>query len=102
MTKLNFAITMIVLSILLLLLEFANAETTYTKDAKPIFKNRCALCHNEYMPDRNWLNYDQAFKHRSMIKAKMLDRSMPPGNSTGMTEDERKIIIKWVDDGGKK
>ena len=79
-----------------------SSEPTYTNDAKPIFKNRCAQCHNENMPDRNWMNYDIAFKNKDKIKAKVMDRSMPPGNGTNMTEDERQTIIKWVDGGGKK
>jgi uncharacterized membrane protein len=78
------------------------AETTYTKDVQPIIQSRCSQCHNASVPERNWMDYNTAFKHRSMIKLRVENKTMPPGNSTGMTEDERKTIIKWVDDGGKK
>ena len=77
-------------------------DVTYTKDAQLIFKNRCSQCHNQSVPDRNWMNYDTAFKNRHKIKSRLENNTMPPGNNTGMTSDERKTIIKWVDDGGKK
>jgi uncharacterized membrane protein len=81
---------------------YNSTETTYTKDAQPIFKSRCSVCHNEYMPDKNWMDYKIAFGKKDLIKAKMIDKSMPPGNSTNITDDERKTLIKWADDGGKK
>jgi len=78
------------------------AETTYTKDVQPIIEKRCSQCHNANWADKNWMDYDTAFKHRDMIKLRVQNESMPPGNTTEMTKEERATIIKWVDGGAKK
>jgi uncharacterized membrane protein len=102
----NFVLGMIILVALQLWLPFGRryhnaAETTY-KDIKPILNNRCAQCHNQNWPDKNWMDYDTAFKNKDKIKLRLQNQTMPPGNNTQMTDDERKTVIKWVDDGGKK
>lgn len=78
-----------------------SAETTptYTKDIKPIFKNRCSQCH-DYLKDKNWQLYQDAFRHKDKIKEKMLDKTMPMGQT--MPQDERDLIVKWVDMGSKE
>ena len=75
-------------------------DPTYTSDIKPIFKNRCSLCHN-YMAEKNWQKYEDAFAHRKEIKEKMVTKAMPP-NGTEMPQSERDLIIKWVDTGAKQ
>lgn len=75
---------------------------TYTKDIKPIFKDRCSQCHNETWPDKNWMDYETAKKHKDVIKKRMVEKTMPPSNATGLTDKERDTIIKWVDEGAKK
>jgi uncharacterized membrane protein len=105
MTKLSLVVLQILMFGVLLKINnvpIVASDVTYTKDAKPIFKERCAMCHNENMPEKNWMDYNQAFKKKDLIKIKMMDKSMPPGNSTNMTEKERQIVINWVDGGGKK
>lgn len=83
-----------------LLLPFsASAATTYTAHAQPILKNRCARCH-EYLPEKNWSKYEDAFKHRDAIKTKMLDKTMPPDQD--IPQAERDTLIKWVDEGAQK
>jgi uncharacterized membrane protein len=79
-----------------------NGELTYTKDAKPIFKKHCASCHSSSWPDKNWMDYDTAFKNKDKIKLRVENKTMPPGNITDMTESERNTIIEWVNQGAKK
>jgi uncharacterized membrane protein len=82
----------------------AQAITTYEKDALPIFKNRCSMCHNSaMMPDKNWLDYDIA-KNKSdiILKRAWINKDMPPGNSTGITDQERETLKNWVNDGAQK
>ena len=80
-----------------------NGVPTYTNDAKPIFEKRCTPCHTnriQVLPDL--LDYDSSFKNRVNIKKKVFIQTMPPGNSTGMTDAERRVIIDWVNGGAKK
>jgi len=72
------------------------------QDIEPIFENRCSQCHNRNWPDKNWMDYNTAFKNRSMIKLRVKNETMPPGNATWITKEERVLIEKWVDQGGKK
>jgi uncharacterized membrane protein len=78
------------------------ANLTYTADIKPIIEKRCSQCHNANWPEKNWMDYDTAFKNKGKIKAKVGMREMPPENTTGLTEVERSNIIKWIDQGAKK
>lgn len=84
---------------LLLFCFSVSAETTYTKDAQPVFKNRCSRCH-DYMSGRNWMKYEDAVSHKEAIKTKMTDKTMPP--DVPMPQSERDILINWVNDGAKK
>jgi uncharacterized membrane protein len=79
-----------------------NADLTYTKDIRPIFEKRCANCHSSNWPDKNWMDYETAKKNKDRIKFRVENKTMPPGNSTNMTEEERKKVIQWVKDGAKK
>ena len=78
------------------------ANLTYTADIKPIFEKRCSQCHNANWTDKNWLDYDTAFKNKDKIKLRVGNETMPPGNQTELTKEERASIIKWVDQGAKK
>lgn len=104
----NFIIGILVLILLQLALPFTknyenkSKEITYTKDVKPILKSKCSSCHGEMWPDKNWMNYEKAFENRDKIKLRVSNKTMPPGNVTEMTDDERKVLSDWVDGGGKK
>ena len=78
------------------------ANLTYTADIKPIFQNRCSQCHNSNWADKNWMDYDTAYKNRDKIKLRVENKTMPPSNSTNMTKEERDKVIKWVKQGAKK
>ena len=75
------------------------ADPTYTKDVQPIFKSRCSQCH-DYMAGRNWQNYDNAFEFRIKIKEKVATKEMPMGRE--MPQEERDLVIKWVNTGAKR
>ena len=76
---------------------------SYEKDAKPIFKQRCEMCHNEDTPGLNWLDYNQAKDKSKEIRDHVwVKKDMPMNNATHMTEQERKVIRDWVDQGCKK
>jgi uncharacterized membrane protein len=78
------------------------SNLTYTTNIKSIFQNRCSQCHNSNWPDKNWMDYDTAYKNRIAIKTRVANQTMPPGNSTGLTKEERSTIVKWIDEGAKK
>jgi len=73
----------------------------YQKHARPIFQTRCAECHNSSWKDKNWMDYETAKRNAESIKKRIADKSMPPANYTGMTNDERQMIFDWVDQGAK-
>lgn len=74
---------------------------SYNKDIKPIFQNRCILCHNESVPERNWMDYKTAKKKKDKIKLRIENKTMPPYDN-GITEKERREIIDWVNSGAKE
>ena len=75
---------------------------SYKNDIQGVFQQKCSVCHNaNNMPDKNWMNYKIAYAKRSKIKERLSNETMPPGNATLLSKDERKLIIKWVDEGAK-
>lgn len=79
---------------------------TYDKDIAPIFKNRCGLCHTgKGLPD--WTVYKSAFAKSAEIVRRIHlpagnSQTMPPGNVTGLTDPERKLIQEWVNGGAPR
>jgi len=66
-------------------------------EVKPVFENRCKSCH--YQPHWDWTKYETAYPKRHTIKTRVwVLRNMPAGGK--ITEDERKLIRDWVNDGG--
>jgi hypothetical protein len=75
-------------------------QVTYIQHMVPLFQVKCQPCHNNSTPDRNWMEYNIAYNKRSLIKLRIENRTMPLGIS--ISEQERQLIIKWVDQGAKK
>jgi uncharacterized membrane protein len=75
---------------------------TYSIDIAPIIMDRCSQCHSYNWPEKNWQRYEIAYKFKDSIKIRMKNKTMPPDNSTELTEKERALIIKWVDTGAKE
>lgn len=72
------------------------------EQVKPIFKQRCYLCHRPGSGRGDWTDYDQAFEKRLEIFQRVKSKSMPPGNATMMQESERELVLKWVKQGAKR
>lgn len=76
-----------------------------------IVELRCGSCHSKNPADKAFLvapdgvRFDTAREislRAPMIKAStVVTRTMPPRNTTGMTEEERALISHWVDDGAR-
>jgi uncharacterized membrane protein len=74
------------------------ADTTFTKDVRPIIERRCTLCHAQ-----RWSHYAEAYKYREEIyKRVVLEKSMPQDNITGMSYSERRVFRDWHYDGSKQ
>lgn len=79
------------------------AGPTFYADALPIFQARCSVCHDgDSLP--NWEDPDTAIPNAQNIAYRVTlteddAQQMPPGNATDITEDERKILVNWVEAG---
>lgn len=82
-------------------------------DIKPLFETHCIACHVEaasppQIPLIEWLDYNTAksYADNGKLKERVWDlrddeiKGMPMANATEMTEEERKQIVKWIEDGG--
>ena len=79
--------------------------------ARGIIDLRCASCHAAQPTDRayaappNGLGFDSDMEiaaRAAMIRASVsVTRTMPPGNSTRMTEEERALLVRWIDQGAR-
>lgn len=83
----------------MLMLEIGGGHVSY-KDIEPIFKKRCAQCHNSTTPGMNWQDYKVAFAKRDKIRLRVTNRSMPP--NVRLDKEEIELIQKWVDQGGQE
>lgn len=73
---------------------------TYSRDILPIIKNRCAICHNDSTPGMDWLKYTDAFAKRQLIfQHVVVQKDMPLGNATQMTDAERSEFGDWIQEG---
>ena len=76
-----------------------------------IVELRCASCHSRTPSDKafpaapNGLSFsspEEIAARAAIIKASTLvTRTMPPGNKTRMTEEERALVGRWVDHGAR-
>ena len=78
-------------------------------DARSIVDRRCAACHSatpsitDFGPAPGGVSFDdpariQALAARIRVRA-VETRTMPLGNRTNMTDRERALLGKWIDDG---
>ena len=75
--------------------------------AQAIAAERCAPCHSATprfqgitaAPKGIALDdLAQLRKHAATVRPQLVSRAMPPGNVTGMTDDERAAVIGWIDE----
>ena len=69
---------------------------------KAIMDTRCVKCHNPSRAEDgvSLETGDEIKRHVSKIKKTTVDRrSMPEGNETNMTQEERDVLGKWISEG---
>ena len=81
-------------------------------DARSIVDRRCAACHSatpsitEFGPAPGGVSFDdpariQALAARIRVRA-VETRTMPLGNRTHMTDRERAMLARWIDQGAMR
>jgi uncharacterized membrane protein len=77
----------------------AGGETVTFAQVAPIVEQRCATCHSgAAAPLGVRLETEQEITTRTedIERQAVLTRAMPPGNSTGMTDEERALLGAWI------
>jgi uncharacterized membrane protein len=66
--------------------------------AAAIAQQRCATCHSGASAPLGieLTNADQLRQHASQVEAMVSSGAMPPGNATGLTDDERAQLVAWA------
>jgi uncharacterized membrane protein len=88
-----------------------NAPVSFT-EARSIIDRRCTACHSatpsitEFGAAPAGVSFDdpnQIQRLAARIRVRAIDtRTMPVGNRTNMTEAERAMLARWIDDGAKR
>ena len=78
-------------------------------DARHVIDRRCAVCHSMSPIDRTFgpmpagISFDlpeQIRQHAARIRERaVVARTMPPANRTGITDAERALLGRWIDQG---
>jgi hypothetical protein len=74
------------------------APVPHWPDVQPIFERRCVLCHNG-IPGGPWplLQYSHVADWNDVVRAMLLDCSMPPPDAgVPMPDEERTAILTWI------
>ncbi|MBL8018496.1 MAG: urate hydroxylase PuuD [Leptospirales bacterium] len=89
----------------------ANAEPVPFAKVQPIIQKHCVGCHSERPTDQVFkaaplgVKYDTPEQIKAMaekIKTRAVDsESMPLGNKTGMTREERDLLGSWIEQGAR-
>ena len=66
--------------------------------AVAIAQQRCATCHSGASAPLGvqLTSADQLRRHASAVEAMVSSGAMPPGNATGLTDDERAQLVAWA------
>ena len=67
---------------------------------QPIVEERCATCHSGASAPLGVRLETQAeieARAEDIERQAVLTQAMPPGNSTGMTEEERELLAAWIE-----
>ena len=84
-------------------------EVSYAQ-ARAVVDRHCLSCHSEkptipafpIAPDGFIFDTaEQMRRHAERIKVRTADKTMPLLNKTGMTDEERDILRRWIDAGAK-
>jgi len=76
--------------------------TSYSSQVNPIITAKCATssCHGGAQSP-NWTVLANVQSNATNIKSRITAGSMPPSGNPGLTEQEKALIICWIDDGAK-
>jgi uncharacterized membrane protein len=87
------------------------AQVTFS-DARSIIDRRCAACHSanpsitEFGATPGGVSFDDPARIQALaarIRARAVEtRTMPLGNRTNMTDRERALLARWIDQGAPK
>lgn len=83
----------------------ASEEMTNPMIAQAIISRHCTECHSAYPSEiipvvpanLTFDTVEQMQIYAAYIKSAVVSRTMPPGNSTCMTQAERAIVGRWAD-----
>ena len=77
--------------------------------ANDVITRRCRRCHSEHPTDEVWASApagvmfdrpDSIVAYAPRIRFRAVEtRTMPLGNATGMTDEEREVLRRWIDQG---
>ena len=85
----------------------ANPWTVDPARVQAIASERCVPCHSAtprfqgITAAPKGIAFDslpELRKHAPIARLQLASRAMPPGNVTGMTDDERAALVAWIDD----
>ncbi|MGZ3699386.1 MAG: urate hydroxylase PuuD, partial [Bdellovibrionota bacterium] len=88
-----------------------NTTPVSFQEVRHVINNRCVACHSSHPTDEvfkiapNGVMFDRpetihAMADRIKFRA-VVSKTMPLVNKTGITEEEREILGRWVDQGAK-
>lgn len=83
--------------VVVMLVPRPSSEASSFADVKVVLERRCVACHAQNPPPKGVRLDDEARIHAyaPLIRQTVRARAMPPGNLTGMTEEERLLIERW-------
>jgi len=80
-------------------------------DVKPVFEQRCVSCHSSHPTDDVYKAAPsgamfETYEQCANLKDKIMNRavqtkSMPQGNKTHITDEERELLGRWIQQGAK-
>jgi uncharacterized membrane protein len=71
-------------------------------DVQPVLAQRCLMCHNAQLAQKNVQLHTPALavQHAQAIyQQAVVARTMPLNNATGMTDAERALLKRWFESG---
>ena len=89
----------------------ASTNTVSFAQVRNVINTRCLTCHSAYPTDDifrvapNGMMFDTPEQIRiaapRVVERAAAQRTMPPGNKTAITDDEREILRRWVNAGAR-
>ena len=83
--------------VVVMLVPRPSSEASSFADVKSVLERRCVACHAQNPPPKGVkLDDEQRIRaYAALIRQSVRARAMPPGNLTGMTDEERLLIERW-------